>query len=72
MPGTAIAPADAGTVPHDTHGSTVPAFHPHDEVAALPGVATSRCIMVNLGIGENNQTAVWLAEEVFAVPVSNW
>lgn len=65
----AIAPADAQELStRYARVDCVPAFHPHDEVAALPGRGDFALYHGNLSIGENNRAAVWLAEEVFANP----
>ena len=65
----AIAPADAKELSaRYARVDCIPAFHPHDEVAALPGRGEFALYHGNLSIGENNRAASWLVEEVFATP----
>lgn len=63
----AISPDDTGYF-SSLYGHTeyIPAFHPNDAVACRPGVGSFVLYHGNLGVGENNQGALYLVREVFS------
>lgn len=62
----AISPNDAryysGLFPSVNY---IPAFHPFDEVSALPGKGDFAFYHGNLSVGENNEAALFLVNKVF-------
>ncbi|RYD81867.1 MAG: glycosyltransferase [Sphingobacteriales bacterium] len=44
----------------------LPVFHAHDEVKAIPGKGKFALYHGNLGVGENNEAALFLVKEVFS------
>lgn len=63
----AISPADAADLatryPNVHH---VMAFHPYEKTTILPGKGTFALYHGNLGVGENNEAALFLVNEIFA------
>ena len=62
----AISPDDSQTLKRNYNNVTyLPAFHANDNVVAMPGSGDFALYHGNLGIGENNEAALFLAKEVF-------
>lgn len=63
----AISPDDTGYF-SSLYGHTeyIPAFHPNEEVQIRPGLGDFVLYHGNLGVGENNQGALYLVKEVFS------
>lgn len=63
----AISPDDTGYF-SSLYGNTeyIPAFHPNEAVSIEPGLGDFVLYHGNLGVGENNQGALFLVKEVFS------
>lgn len=62
----AISPNDTVYLSGKYSGvSYLPAFHPYDEVKTLPGKSDFAFYHGNLGVGENNEAALFLVNKVF-------
>ncbi len=69
----AISPSDYKIL-RLKHGSAfyLPVFHPNEKITSLPGTGEYVLYHGNLGVGENNEAALFLVESVFSeimVPV---
>lgn len=68
----AISPADTNYL-SEKYGHTfyLPAFHPQERVTAQPGKGEFVLYHGNLGVGENNEAAMYLVKKVFNdMPIS--
>ncbi|MGZ5242328.1 MAG: glycosyltransferase [Bacteroidia bacterium] len=63
----AISPADTHTLSAKYKNVFyLPVFHAHNEVKAVPGIGKFALYHGNLGVGENNEAAMFLVKEVFS------